>query len=100
MNDADRLREAIRTLRERAQAAIQPDELYPWGDRTLPQSKPEDHPEEVRGYLGGTWGDYYATVPPPVGLALADWLDEEFSHDFGPSEHAITIADLILRDTP
>lgn len=100
MSDAARLREAARVLREKATAAVQPEEMYPWGDRTLPQGKPEGHPEEVRGYLGGTWGDYYATVPPLVGLALADWLDEEFSHAFGPSEYAITIADRILGNTP
>jgi hypothetical protein len=39
---------------------------------------------------------YIATMHPGVGLALADWLDSEFAHVFGPSEHAIDLARLIV----
>ena len=72
---AAELRQAATTLRERAIAATRPDEMHPWGDESLPSLPPEMHPNEVNAALGGTWGTYYATMHPGVGLALADWLD-------------------------
>jgi len=69
------VRVAAWTLRSNAEAATAPEEMHPWGDRSLPQRKPEHHSEDIRGLLGGTWGEYYANVPPSVGLALADLLD-------------------------
>src|SRR5690606_26565557 len=72
---ADRLHEAARVLRERFEAATAPDEMHPYGNRALPALPASAHPDEVRALLGGTWGDYYATMHPGVGFALADWLD-------------------------
>lgn len=50
--------------------------------------------------FGGVYGDHSTYerlfVHPRIGLTLADWLDEEFSHDFGPCEYAIIIAELIM----
>lgn len=107
---ADRLREAAKVLRERAEAATAPDEMHPYGNRALPALPASAHPDEVRGLLGGTWGDYYATVHPGVGLALADWLDAEADVPYytpkaygtadGVTSAAHRLADLILGGTP
>lgn len=47
-----------------AHAAIQPDEMHPWGNRSLPQLSVEQIPDEVRGHLGGTWGEHFALWDP------------------------------------
>lgn len=52
-----------------ARAAIQPEELYPWGDRQLPQRSPDNFSEDIAGYLGGTWGDHCAIWSPLRVLA-------------------------------
>ena len=87
---ANELRQAAETLRGRA-GATTPDREF-W---------------TTNGIAGwacdGSWvvefderaAAYIATMHPGVGLALADWLDSEFAHDFGPSEHAIEVARLI-----
>ena len=108
---ADELRAAAKVLRERAEAATQPSEMYPWGDTSLPQMSVDQHADSVKGYLGGTWGDYYATLHPGVGLPLAGWLDEAaglvgaldadpfFKHPAGLErlrDHALTVARAIL----
>lgn len=69
------VRVAAWTLRDNANAATAPEAMYPWGDRSLPRRKPEHHSEDVRGLLGGTWGEYYASVPPSVGFALSSLLE-------------------------
>lgn len=47
-----------------AAAALAPDEMHPWGDRTMPQMAAKDWPDAVRGYLGGTWGEHCARNDP------------------------------------
>jgi Family of unknown function (DUF6221) len=47
-----------------AQAAIEPDQMHPWGDRALERLTPEQWPDEVRGLLGGTWGEHCARQDP------------------------------------
>ena len=43
-----------------AQAALAPDQMHPYGDQSLPQTRPDQVPDEMRGYLGGTWGEHAA----------------------------------------
>lgn len=38
-----------------------------------------------------------AATPGPFALAVADWLDAEDTHQFGPTEHAIAVARAVLR---
>ncbi len=47
-----------------ARAAIAPGQLHPWGDERLPETKVSQVPNEVRGYLGGTWGEHFARHDP------------------------------------
>jgi hypothetical protein len=115
---AELLRQAATILRERAEAATRPEAMHPWGDKSIPALPPEAHPAEVEGYLGGTWGTYYATMHPGVGLALAKWLDDiaagwiwdenpedivttdgwPLTLDESMDKHALTLARLIVGD--
>lgn len=52
----------------RALEAVQPSELHPYGNTSLPRISEEQIPDEVRGYLGGTWGEHFALWPPAVAL--------------------------------
>ena len=52
-----------------AREAIEPAQMHPWGDTTLPQVAVSDVPDEVRGYLGGTWGEHFARHDPARVLA-------------------------------
>ena len=98
---ADRLREAARVLRERAETVI---------------ARRDDNPGRaidifVHYYeCRSTYSDalardaaYIATMHPGVGLALADWLDDLADHgasDLMPMERgAFAVADLILGGT-
>lgn len=45
---------------EVARAALAPEEMHPWGDLALPQTRPRQAPDEMRGYLGGPWGEHAA----------------------------------------
>lgn len=47
-----------------ARTAIEPDNMHPWGDKTLPRLAPDRFPDEVRGYLGGPWGEHCANWSP------------------------------------
>lgn len=96
MSDADRLREAARVLRERAEAATP----GPWttdrffwkigSTRGMPDGfwNAVDGAGEVHGALVIAGGDeagerdvaYIATISPPFALAVADWLDEAADH--------------------
>ena len=99
---AARLRKAAKVLRERAEAAYTPEAMHPWGDKTLAPLPREEWPSEVRGYLGGEWGEYCATMHPGVGLLIADWLNNnalrwEFSDVYtGENASGEALADLIL----
>lgn len=105
---ADRLREAAKVLRERAEAATP----GPWeiqqgtptmggGTWTLRTAGQPGIRLGVHEYQHGPGNaDYIATVHPGVGLALADWLDYEASIVSGwipeSRSRAIVLADLIL----
>lgn len=71
---SDLLREAAALMRERAEK--------------VPEQTPVD------ADVMGVWlnSRYYLTTPPAVALAVADWLDSEDTHQFGPTEHAINVA--------
>lgn len=70
------LREAARRIREEAQAAIVP--WHPYSDTSLPlRSGVQMWSDDMRGYLGGTWGEFAASWHPVIALAVADWLDAE-----------------------
>lgn len=52
-----------------AKAAIAPSEMHPYGDDNIPALAVEDVPDQVRGYLGGTWGEHLARHGPARVLA-------------------------------
>lgn len=54
---------------ELAQTAIRPEEMHPWGDRSLPQTSPAQWADEVNGYLGGPWGEHCGNWNPLRVLA-------------------------------
>ena len=125
---ADRLRQAARVLRERAEAASE-GEWRPfrsglkgvdaaWIVDSGPTFIASTQIDSERGKADAT---YIATVHPGVGLALADWLDAigaywalveesgepardadgwEVSFDETLDSHALRIADLILGGGP
>lgn len=74
---ADRLRQAAALLREFVSAATAPEEMYPWGDRTLPPMPVSAWADAMDGYLGGTWGRLAGLLSPTVALAVADWLEAD-----------------------
>ena len=43
-----------------AREALAPANMHPYGDRSMPPTRPEDVPDEMRGYLGGPWGEHAA----------------------------------------
>lgn len=81
---AERLREAARVLRERAEVAdVHPKNQLPWMvDPDSPRTVLA--PKDVDGYDGlliarqvePPNASYVVTMHPGVGLALADWLDD------------------------
>ena len=52
-----------------ARVVMRPDERHPWGDRTLSPVPVERIPNEVRGYLGSSWGEHFARHDPARVLA-------------------------------
>jgi hypothetical protein len=52
-----------------ARAAIEPDNMHPWGDVSLPPSPVDQWGDDVRGYLGGPWGEHCAQQNPTRSLA-------------------------------
>ena len=106
---ADRLREAARVLRERAESAT--GASYHW--TPLPAGEGVARVfcgrvlvAKTDETIGGSGANaaYIATMHPGVGLALADWLDDEAGRieladngwDARPYEAALRLADLIL----
>ena len=94
-----RLRDAAQLMRNRANAAVP----SPW--------------EAVEGANGSWWVErpntadiaidlhrenavHIAGMHPDVARAVADLLDAELDHPFGPSEQAITLAEVYLGDDP
>ena len=69
MNIIDFLNARITEDETLANAAIQPEEMHPYGDTTLPQTSIAAWGDEVRGYLGGTWGEHCANWHPARVLA-------------------------------
>jgi hypothetical protein len=98
---AELLRQAATILRERAEDA----NPGPWSaDRNAVRTGRDALALTYDIHFGNDHDQtrkdaaYIATMHPGVGLALADWLDAEFAHDFGPGEHAIELARLIVGD--
>ena len=105
----DRLREAARVLRERAEATTWAPECGGWWlpfvRSAFPVAEADVTVAEARD--GGT-AAYIATMHPGVGLALADWLDNAAEddeqqwgrlRDFDAEGISARIADLILGGT-
>lgn len=122
---AQRLRDAAKVLRERAEAAkpgpwVAADEHGDLGPDAVPawcvcQMRPgHEHMSPTEGYVtdvAQTFSDsqavdhdatFIATVHPGVALALADWLDVATAGylstrlDWSPEPAALAVADLIL----
>lgn len=89
---AEELRKAAETLRQRVGTTM-PGPW--WRDGITVRGGPEGRSVASATNAVRANAEYVATMHPGVGLALADWLDAEFAHEFGPTEHAITIARLI-----
>lgn len=53
----------------KARAAIAPDEMYPYGDRSMKPTPPEGWGADMLGYVGGTWGEHSAQWNPLRVLA-------------------------------
>jgi hypothetical protein len=62
-------------MRALAAETSKPENLHPWGDRSIPPVPLSKWSGEVRGYLGGPMGDHCAAWHPDAALAVADWLD-------------------------
>ena len=75
--NADELRAVAKEIREKADAI---NNKHLW--HRLIGSMTDDH------YLASDIA-HIAAWRPEVALAVADWLDSELNHPFGPPEHAI-----------
>ena len=72
---------------ELARAAIEPQEMHPYGDVRMPAMAVSEWPDAVRGYLGGPWGEHAANTNPARVLAecaakraiVERWDDPAFS---------------------
>lgn len=76
---ADELRAASTRLRELARAVDADIAANPYwaSEKHPPHDYPNLYARGVDNGLGGPAGAYAAAMGPPVGTALADWLDEE-----------------------
>lgn len=78
MTPADTLRAAAARIRSTVAAMTDSSAMHPWGDRSLPQLTVEQIPDEMRGHLGGTWGEAAALLANPVFAGLIiDVLERE-----------------------
>jgi hypothetical protein len=102
MSDAETLLQAAETLRKRAQAATEGtwfwDEDGLQADQTISLINADLFvPIADAGTIGDTDGRYIAAMAPPVGNALADWLNVKAvnpgDHDHG---YALTLARAVL----
>ena len=98
MTPADELRTAADKLRRLAETAQHDLE-------TADYWKPYTSNAWAHGFINGFGGpssDYAAVLPPTVGLALADWMDETArnAEPFGViNAHALATARAILGST-
>lgn len=74
---AELLREAARAVRERAEEACKPENCHPYGDKRLPPIPPDGYGDEIRGLLGGEWGEHAALWSPSAALIAARVLERE-----------------------
>ena len=87
MNITEFLEARITEDEEVARAAIQPEEMYPYGDRKLPRLEAHEWGAQIDGYVGGTWGTHAARHDPARILAecaakraiIEQWDDPAFS---------------------
>ena len=52
-----------------AKTAILPEHMHPYGDTRIPVLRPDQYGDQVKGYLGGPWGDHAAYWSPTQVLA-------------------------------
>lgn len=102
------LRRAAYLMRERANAVGE----GPWESYPLPDAGPNRWTMTGVGVAGDDMGhrtetmfrpdaEHIASWHPAVALAVADWLDAEFDHPWGPTFEAITVAETYLgQPTP
>lgn len=100
---AARLREAAARLREVEADATHPDNMYPWGDKSLPRMTVDDWAPSMDGYLGGAWGVFAGVMSPTVALALAASLEAtaEIADKNDPRwkfDASLAVADAILGE--
>ena len=121
MVSADTLRRAAALLRERASVTVEGPwvaERFYWkfespampdgwwwhisdgaGDVALSSERDDAEPDTAKNRV-----EYIATMHPGVGLALADWLDDELSNleglgvTWGANHPAVVLARLILGE--
>lgn len=62
-----------------ARAAIESSEMHPYGDLRLPALPIEEWPDEIRGALGGTWGEHCAANDPSHVLAVLATAREDLA---------------------
>lgn len=88
---AEILRRAAALMRERAEATV-----------SVFSATGEEVPWHSEASLEDSWDEedaaHIASMSPVVALAVADWLDSEFDHQFGPTEHAINVARAYLQE--
>lgn len=106
---ADVLRRAAALMRERAGAATP----GPWTYEPAGESECGEPNCCYEYWHDRVWGDgvvqaeiddagnaqHIASWHPVVALAVADWLDSEFSHPFGPTAEAIDVARAYLGES-
>ena len=107
MTPAERLRAAATRLREVAGAAeggpwtFTVDDAhtdYPWRlDGTFRNWRGEECNRDIARVATTDDALYFATMSPPVALALADWLDYTAERQVGePVRAALAVADAVL----
>jgi hypothetical protein len=75
--EVELLREAAKTMRERASAANTTEARRPYSDPNLTPVPEAEWGGLVDNYLGGVIGTHCASWHPAVALAVADWLYDE-----------------------
>jgi hypothetical protein len=96
----DLLRRAAAKMRERAEAAIEDSEgarVWAYDPKAYEVHTVEDR-HIASGFAAHPDGEHIASWHPVVALAIADWLDAEDAHQFGPTEQAINVARAYLGE--
>ena len=98
---AEKLREAARSMRSRAEKVFAPD-----GDDHLASWAEEYGPAAGMNALERDEAEFVASWHPAVALAVADWLESEagYVERHAPSDlttgHALAVASAYLNEVP